>query len=378
MKEDLTTLSLAKELIECPSITPQDHGCQFILAHRLERLGFTIRSLPFKDVENLWAIHGHKPPLLVFAGHTDVVPPGNPADWETPPFTPHLKDGFLYGRGAADMKGSIAAMITACERFMTQYPEYPGSIAFLITSDEEGHAENGTVKVLETLKTEGIKIEYCLVGEPSSRKVLGDVLKIGRRGSLNCTLTIFGKQGHVAYPEKANNPIHQAFLPLAELTAIKWDQGNDFFPATSMQISNIAAGTGANNVIPGSLHCHINFRFNTETTPEQLISRLKSVLDTYQIQYDLIWTVSGMPFLTPKGLLISSCIQAIQEMTEITPTLTTDGGTSDGRFFAPLGTEIVELGPCNATIHCVNESVKIDDLNKLSLIYERILELMFT
>ncbi len=370
------TITLAQQLIACESITPADKGCQLIISERLQKLGFSLHPLPFEDVQNLWAIHGHQAPLFVFAGHTDVVPPGNLQDWDSPPFTPTLKGKYLYGRGAADMKGSLAAMITATERFLQRYPHHAGSLAFLITSDEEGAADHGTQHVIKYLNNQKIQIDYCVVGEPSSHHIVGDVLKHGRRGSLNCNLKIVGKQGHVAYPAKANNPIHQALLPLAKLATTEWDQGNVHFPATSLQISNIHSGTGAVNVIPGTLHCQFNLRFSNEVTPHSLIARINDILMSCDVNYSLEYKVSGVPFLTQSGLLVESCLRAIQEIQNITPTLSTTGGTSDGRFIAPTGAEVIELGPCNSTIHCVNESVNIQDLNLLSAIYERILELI--
>jgi succinyl-diaminopimelate desuccinylase len=371
------TILLAKQLIECPSVTPEDGGCQEILAHRLEKLGFKIRHLPFGSVKNLWAVHGTESPLLVFAGHTDVVPPGDLNEWETPPFSATIKGDYLYGRGAADMKGSIAAMITAVEQFLKKYPNHPGSIGFLITSDEEGPADNGTQKVMETLDKEGVYIDYCIVGEPSSKELLGDIIKKGRRGSLNCVLKVLGKQGHVAYPLLADNAIHRALLALHELSITEWDKGNDDFPATSFQISNINAGTGAQNVIPGSLECQFNFRFSTAITPEALIARVKDLFKTHHLQYELHHKTSGIPFLTRTGKLLTATTQAIEEMMGHTPIASTTGGTSDGRFIAPRGTEVIEMGPCNASIHCVNEHVKIEELNQLSALFECILEKMY-
>ena len=371
---DSPTLALTKQLIECPSITPEDANCQQIIAAYLEKLGFEVQHLPFDEVKNLWAIRGNPRPLFVFAGHTDVVPPGDLSKWETPPFTPTVKEGYLYGRGTADMKGSLAAMITASERFIHNYPQYLGAIAFLITSDEEGPAKNGTVKVVEHLKNQNIQLDYCIVGEPSGQHSVADTLKNGRRGSLNGYLKILGKQGHIAYPDKAHNAIHSALLPLAELVGTQWDNGNEDFPATSFQIANIKAGTGATNVIPGVLECQFNFRFSPESTPETLLKRVKTILQNHAVQYELDWDVSGLPFLTKKRELVSACIQAIQDITQITPELSTKGGTSDGRFIATTGAQLIEFGPCNATIHCVNECVKIEDLELLSQIYERVLE----
>jgi len=373
------TLQLAKSLIERPSITPNDAGCQDLIAHRLSAIGFEIYALPFADVQNLWAIRKSQNPqtavpLLAFAGHTDVVPTGNVKDWDTPPFTPSIKDGYLYGRGAADMKGGLAAMITACERFIDSHPNHPGSIAFLITSDEEGPAINGTAKVMEYLKAQGIYLDYCVIGEPSSQKTVGDVLKNGRRGSFHGTLKILGMQGHVAYPHKADNPIHRALLPLAELVNTEWDSGNEYFPATSFQISNIHSGTGATNVIPGTLECHFNFRFNTESPPEILISKIKNIFENHPLKYELETTTSAYPFLTKMGKLVSACIESVEKITQKTPQLATDGGTSDGRFIAPTGTEVIEFGPCNHSIHAINECVRIEDLEMLTLMYEHVLQ----
>ncbi len=370
------TLTLTQQLIECPSVTPEDANCQQIIAEYLKKIGFTLQHLPFGPVQNLWAIRGHENPIFVFAGHTDVVPPGELSKWETPPFIPTIKNGYLYGRGAADMKGSLAAMITAAERFINKNPYHSGSLAFLITSDEEGPAKEGTVKVIEYLKAQNIQLDYCIVGEPSGQNTVADTLKNGRRGSLNCYLKILGKQGHIAYPDKAQNAIHHALLPLAELAATQWDNSNEHFPATTFQIANIKAGTGATNVIPGILDCQFNFRFNSESTPEMLLDRVKETLKTHEVQYELEWDVSGLPFLTKTGKLISACMQAVEEITKISPVLSTKGGTSDGRFIAPTGAELIEFGPCNATIHCVNECVKIEELELLSQIYERILELI--
>lgn len=368
-----TTIELAKKLITRPSITPLDEGCQQMIAEFLQTLGFQIQHRTEGDVQNLWAIRGTESPIFAFAGHTDVVPAGNLNDWETHPFLPTIREGYLYGRGAADMKGSIAAMLTAVERFVQQYPSHPGSIAFIITSDEEGPAINGTVKVIEYLTKQGIQLNYCIVGEPSSHNELGDVIKIGRRGSLGCTLKIFGKQGHVAYPEKAENPIHRALAALDELTKFSWDLGNDSFPATSLQISNINAGTGATNVIPSVLECEFNLRFSTEITPEVIQHQVAKILEKHQCRYQCDWKLSGLPFLTHSGALLAASVTTIEELAGHAPELSTIGGTSDGRFIAPTGTEVIELGPCNTTIHCVNECVKVEDLNTLSNMYERIL-----
>jgi succinyl-diaminopimelate desuccinylase len=372
------TLELSKALIERPSVTPDDRGCQQILAERLENIGFEIENLRFGDVDNLWARRGTAAPLFAFAGHTDVVPTGPLADWDSDPFEPAIRDGYLYGRGAADMKSSIAAMVTACERFMARHGDHAGSIAFLITSDEEGPSVNGTVKVIEQLEARGEKITWCLVGEPSSQDQTGDTIKNGRRGSLNGVLTIHGKQGHVAYPHLADNPIHRAGPVLAELAAVEWDHGNEFFPPTTFQVSNIKAGTGAENVIPGTIELLFNLRFSTESTAEGLKSRVTGILEHHRLDYDIQWKVSGQPFLTPAGELVEAARHAIQATAGISTELSTSGGTSDGRFIAPTGAQVVELGPVNATIHQTNECVNIAELDRLSAIYEEILKQLLT
>ena len=369
-----STLALSRALIARPSVTPYDKGCQQLLAERLEKIGFVIEPLRFGDVDNLWARRGTAAPLFAFAGHTDVVPSGPPSDWTTDPFAPVVRDGCLYGRGAADMKGSIAAMVTACERFMEKHADHSGSLAFLITSDEEGPAVNGTVKVVAALEARGEKITWCLVGEPSSRHQTGDTIKNGRRGSLNGVLTIKGRQGHVAYPDLADNPIHRCAPALAELAAVEWDHGNDFFPPTTFQISNINAGTGAENVIPGTVELLFNLRFSTESTAEALQSRVTAILDRHGLDYDIRWRLSGQPFLTPAGELVEAARDAIQSATGTSTELSTSGGTSDGRFIAPTGAQVVELGPVNSTIHQTNECVNVAELDKLSVIYEEILK----
>ncbi|MCV6603658.1 MAG: succinyl-diaminopimelate desuccinylase [Porticoccaceae bacterium] len=375
------TLQLACELIARRSVTPEDSGCQDLMIERLQALGFSITRLPFGDVDNFWAVRNgcgdSNAPLLCFAGHTDVVPSGPEEQWQNPPFEPVVKDGVLHGRGAADMKGSLAAMITAVERFISDYPAHSGRIAFLITSDEEGPAVNGTVKVVEWLQQQGITPQMCLVGEPSSTSQVGDVIKNGRRGSLGGVLTVKGTQGHVAYPHLADNPIHGAAPALAELAAEQWDNGNEFFPATSFQISNINGGTGATNVIPGELEVVFNFRFSTEVTAQQLQQRSESIFDKHGLNYDLQWNLSGLPFLTASGELVEAAVAGIREVTGLDTQLSTAGGTSDGRFIAPLGTQVVELGPVNATIHQVDEQVSADDLDTLSAVYERILGKLF-
>lgn len=374
------TLNLAQTLIARSSVTPDDAGCQSLIAQRLEALGFTIEHLRFGEVDNLWARHGESDktktagPLFVFAGHTDVVPSGPEEQWRFPPFNPTVIDGNLYGRGAADMKGSLAAMVTACERFIAKQPNHRGNIGFLITSDEEGPAQDGTVKVIEHLQAQGETIDWCLVGEPSSTEKIGDVVKNGRRGSLGCLLTVKGVQGHVAYPHLAENPIHTSIPFLAELCATEWDKGNQYFPPTTFQISNIQAGTGASNVIPGELSVLFNFRFSTETTEDELRTKIAALLDKYDLNYRLDWELPGQPFLTEQGELIDAVCSSIKDVCGYDTTLSTAGGTSDGRFIAPTGAQVVELGPLNATIHKVDEHVSIADLDTLSNIYERVLE----
>ncbi len=368
------TLALTRALIERVSVTPEDAGCQQLMSERLEALGFQCTPLPFDDTENLWAEWGHTGPLLVFAGHTDVVPPGPLEAWQSPPFEPAERDGHLYGRGAADMKGSLAAMIVACERFLSREPQVHGRIGFLITSDEEGPAKNGTVRVMEWLQEREIDIDYCVVGEPSSSETLGDIIKNGRRGSLNGRISVHGRQGHVAYPQLAHNPIHAVLPALAELTARRWDEGNEFFPPTSLQISNINAGTGATNVIPGELELLLNFRFSTEQTADELRRAVEDCFDAHGVAVAIDWDLSGEPFLTPAGRLVDHARAAVRAVTGLETELSTSGGTSDGRFIAPSGAEVVELGPVNASIHRVNENVRVADLDRLARIYERIIE----
>ncbi len=368
------TLALACELIARASVTPGDAGCQTLLADRLASLGFAIEALPFGPVHNLWARRGHQAPLLVFAGHTDVVPPGPPTDWTSPPFVPTSRAGRLYGRGAADMKGSLAAMVTACERFFSVHAQPRGSIAFLLTSDEEGPSVDGTVKVMAHLHARGERIDYCLVGEPTSAERLGDTVKNGRRGSLSGTLTVLGIQGHVAYPQHADNPIHRVAPALTELCAAHWDEGNAHFPPTSFQVSNIHAGTGVGNVIPGQLTLDFNFRYCTASRPDDLRQRVHATLDRHGLQYRLHWTHHGAPYLTPPGMLTAAITAAIGQVTGIEAALSTSGGTSDGRFIAPSGAEVVEFGPLNASIHRVDECIAIDDLERLSRIYEAVLD----
>jgi len=367
------TLELAKQLIARRSVTPEDAGCQELMIARLEAIGFSIERLRFGKVDNFWARHGSDEPLYAFAGHTDVVPSGAESNWKYPPFEPTIDDGMLYGRGAADMKGSLAAIITACERFIKAHPDHTGSIAFLITSDEEGPAIDGTVKVIEHLEARDEKMTGCLVGEPSSTERVGDVIKNGRRGSLGGKLIVRGVQGHVAYPHLAKNPIHLAAPALAELAGAEWDAGNEFFPATTFQISNINGGTGATNVIPGELEVWFNFRFSTEVTAEELQQQVEAILDRHSLDYNLKWEISGLPFLTASGELVDAAMKAVQAVTSQTPELSTAGGTSDGRFIAPTGAQVLELGPLNATIHKVDECVSVADLDRLSEMYEHIL-----
>lgn len=369
-----STLTLAQMLIARRSLTPNDDGCQEILIHRLADLGFKAEAMNFGEVENLWLRTGTDKPLVCFAGHTDVVPTGPIAQWESDPFTPTVRDGLLYGRGAADMKSSLAAFVTAIEEFVERHPNHKGSIALLITSDEEGPAVEGTVKVVETLQARGETIDYCIVGEPTCTDRLGDTIKNGRRGSLSGNLTIKGIQGHIAYPHLAKNPIHLAAPAIAELTKTVWDNGNEYFPATTWHISNIHGGTGATNVIPGSINLLFNFRFSTASTVDSLKTRVHEILDRHELEYELIWELSGKPYLTPKGVLADTLSSTIREVTGVEPELSTSGGTSDGRFIADICPQIVEFGPCNATIHKINESVAVADIEKLSRIYRITLE----
>ena len=367
------TQQLAIDLIKKQSVTPDDAGCQALLSSRLAPLGFDCKNLKFGDVDNLWSLYGDSGPIFCFAGHTDVVPSGDENAWHIPPFQPSIEKGVLYGRGAADMKGSIAAMVTAVERFIKKHPNPGFRIAWLITSDEEGPATEGTVKVVEWLEQRNIKIDWCLVGEPSSSDRIGDTIKNGRRGSLGAHMVVKGIQGHVAYPQLAKNPIHAAAPALAELVSTQWDLGNDSFPQTSCQISNISAGTGATNVIPGSLEVDFNFRFSTEQTPESLKTAAIDIFNRQGLDVEIDWQLSGMPFLTASGSLVKAAVNAISNITGYEPQLSTAGGTSDGRFIAPTGAQVVELGPVNASIHQVNECVSAADLDTLSAIYEQIL-----
>ena len=372
------TLALTCELIRRESVTPVDAGCQQLMIERLEAIGFEVHRLPFGDVENFWAVRGNNGPTLCFAGHTDVVPTGAIEGWQHPPFEPVIEGDLVYGRGAADMKGSLAAMITAVEDFVSDHPNHTGRIAFLITSDEEGIATNGTVKVVQWLLERNEIPEWCLVGEPSSTKTVGDVIKNGRRGSLGGELTVKGIQGHVAYPQLAENPIHRIAPALTELINEIWDQGNQFFPATSFQVSNIQSGTGATNVIPGDARVLFNFRFSTEVTEHELKARTEEILNKHNINYELIWNLSGLPFLTASGALVEATVNSIREATGIETELSTAGGTSDGRFIAPHGSQVVELGPVNATIHKVDECASISDIEGLNKIYQLILKKLLT
>ena len=372
------TIDLLSDLISRKSVTPEDAGCQDVLIERLEKMGFTIEKMPFGDVKNFWARRGTQSPVLCFAGHTDVVPSGPTELWHSDPFTPTIKEGYLYGRGAADMKGGIAAWITALERFLENHSDHQGSIALLITSDEEGPFINGTTRVIDTLEARSEKIDWCVVGEASSTDKLGDFIKNGRRGSLSGKLKIKGVQGHVAYPHLVKNPIHLGAQAIAEITAEQWDDGNEFFPPTSFQISNYHAGTGANNIVPSEAVIDFNFRFSTQSTETGLKERVHAILDKYEIDYTIDWAFSGNPFITEKGELIDASRAAISAVTGVEAELSTSGGTSDGRFIAPTGAQVIELGPVNATIHKINECVKVDDLDTLSNVYENILARLLT
>lgn len=369
-------LDLLAELVRRPSITPDDADCQLILSRRLEALGFDCESMPFGDVKNLWARRNRDGPMLCFAGHTDVVPPGQIDDWSTDPFDPILKDGSMYGRGTADMKSGLAAMIVAMERFVAEHPEHRGSLSMLITSDEEGRARDGTLKVIETLLARQEQIDWCVIGEPSSQKQLGDIVRIGRRGSLSGMLLIKGIQGHVAYPQLAKNPIHQFAPLLAELQSIKWDEGNDYFPPTSFQLVNVQADGGAVNVTPAELSARFNFRYSTEWNHEALKVRVHEIFDAHDVDYQLNWHLSGEPFVTQPGTLIDAVSQAVREHVGTIPELSTGGGTSDGRFISPAGVDVIELGPVNASIHQVDEHVAVEDVVLLTRMYQRVMELL--
>jgi len=376
---DVTTkpeIVLLSNLIRRASITPDDAGCQQLLIERLEVLGFKCETMIFGDTTNLWARRGSDSPVLCFAGHTDVVPPGDIAEWSTDPFEPTIKDGQMYGRGAADMKSGLASMIVAIEQFLQEHENHEGSIALLITSDEEGRARDGTLKVMETLTARGEAIDWCVIGEPSSQDSLGDLIRVGRRGSLSGMLTVSGIQGHVAYPHLADNPIRRFAPVLAELHDIEWDLGNEYFPPTSFQVVDIQSGIGAPNVTPSELSARFNFRYSTEWDHESLQKRVHKVFDTHDIDYELRWHLSGKPFLTEEGKLTNAVVQAVAEIVGSEPELSTGGGTSDGRFISPAGVDVVELGPVSASIHKIDEHVSIDDVVRLTSIYQRIIELL--
>ncbi|MGF6147601.1 Succinyl-diaminopimelate desuccinylase [Kingella potus] len=369
----MTALDLAKQLIARPSVTPDDQGCQRLIAERLAAVGFTAEEMNFGHTKNIWLRRGSAAPLVCFAGHTDVVPPGPEAQWTSPPFVPSERGGRLYGRGAADMKSSIAAFVAACEAFVAACPGHGGSIALLLTSDEEGDARDGTTRVVDVLKARGETIDYCIVGEPTAVSVLGDTIKNGRRGSLSASLTVKGKQGHIAYPHLADNPVHRAAAALAELAAEQWDGGNEYFPPTGFQISNIAAGTGATNVIPGELHVSFNFRFSTESDADGLKRRVCAILDRHRLQYEIRWTLSGLPFLTGAGRLTGCAQAAIEKICGVRARLSTSGGTSDGRFIKDIARELIELGPVNASIHQIDEHIDTAAVGQLARVYETML-----
>ncbi len=374
VSENSAVISLLEQLIRCRSVTPDDAGCQQILADRLRALGFVCESMCFGDVTNLYARRGDTAPVLCFAGHTDVVPPGPIEEWTSDPFEPSVRNGAIYARGAADMKAGLAAMIVALEQFIAKHAEHRGSLAVLITSDEEGHARDGTLKVVEALQARGEHIDWCVLGEPSSEQSLGDIVRIGRRGSLSGMLTVNGVQGHVAYPHLADNPIRRFAPVLAELHQVEWDQGNEFFPPTSFQVVDIQAGIGFPNVTPGELTARFNFRYSTVWTQDSLQKHVQEIFDEHNLEYELNWHLSGEPFLTQPGDLVSAVSTAVQAHTGQAPELSTGGGTSDGRFISPAGTDVVELGPVNASIHKIDEHVLIDDVITLSSMYRRICE----
>ncbi|WP_230968901.1 succinyl-diaminopimelate desuccinylase [Nitrogeniibacter aestuarii] len=369
-----STQALAEALIRRQSVTPEDAGCLDLIAERLAPLGFTCERIDRNQTCNLWAVRGQNGPIVTFAGHTDVVPTGPVERWQSPPFEPSIRDGHLYGRGAADMKTSLAAFVTAIEAFVAAHPDHPGRIALLLTSDEEGDATDGTIAVVEALKSRGQRLNYCIVGEPTSVERLGDMVKNGRRGSLSGTLTVKGQQGHIAYPHLAKNPIHLAAPALAELAVTRWDDGNEYFPPTSWQMSNIHAGTGANNVIPGTMEVMFNFRFSSEWTETGLRDRVHELLDRHKLDYDIDWRLSGNPYLTPRGTLVEAISLAIDSTCGMRPEISTTGGTSDGRFIAAICDEVVEFGPVNATIHKIDERIALDAIEPLSAVYRRTLE----
>jgi succinyl-diaminopimelate desuccinylase len=374
--ESHPSIALLNELIRRPSVTPDDAGCQDILARRLAVIGFECESMPFAEVSNLWARRGAAQPVLCFAGHTDVVPPGPAAEWHSEPFEPVVRDGCVYGRGSADMKSGLAAMVVALEQFVAAHPDHAGGLAMLITSDEEGHARDGTLRVIEVLQERGQNIDWCVLGEPSSQNTLGDTVRIGRRGSLSGMLTVRGVQGHVAYPQLADNPIRRFAPLLSEMHGIEWDRGNDYFPPTSFQVVDIRAGVGFPNVTPGELTARFNFRYSTEWDHDGLKTRVHELFDAHGIDYELNWHLSGEPFLTRPGRLTQAVCRAVEEQTGSAPELSTGGGTSDGRFISPAGTDVVELGPVNASIHKVNEHVRMRDVVALTAMYQRIIELL--
>jgi succinyl-diaminopimelate desuccinylase len=376
MSIDTKTVQLAEQLISFPSITPNEAGCQEFISKLLTDAHFAVERLPFGNVENIWAHHGQGKPYFIFSGHTDVVPPGPAEKWQTPPFQASIRDGYLYGRGAADMKGALAAFLIASKNFVEKYPNHKGTLGLIITGDEEGEATNGTKKVVEYLLKKDIKPDWCLIGEASSAHQLGDTIKVGRRGSLHGELQVIGKQGHIAYPQLAENPIHRSFKALDSLTQTEWDQGNQYFTPTSFQIYNIHADTGASNVIPGSLIARFNFRFSPASSAEELQTKVHKIFDDFQLNYKIDWKLASEPFLSPDGELRKVCIETIREICKLDTQANTTGGTSDGRFIAPTGCEIVELGAVNECIHQINEHIKIDDLNKLTEIYEDILKRM--
>ncbi len=363
------TLSLAKQLISRHSLTPMDDGCMEIIGTRIASLGFNLEKMPYGDVDNLWARRGNASPVICFAGHTDVVPTGPAKEWDSDPFTPTIRDGMLFGRGASDMKGSLAAFVTAIEKFVAEHPQHRGSIAMLLTSDEEGVAVDGTAQVVKALQERNEKLDYCIVGEPTCVAKTGDTIKNGRRGSLSCTLIVKGIQGHIAYPHLAKNPIHMVAPAIAELASTTWDNGNEFFPPTSWQISNIRAGTGATNVIPGTVDIQFNFRFSTASTEDALKQKVRTILDNHDLEYELEWESSGKPYLTPRGDLVDAVSAAIKQVLGLDTELSTSGGSSDGRFIADICPQVIELGPLNATIHKINECVAVADLDALSEIY---------
>lgn len=373
---DEPEIELLRDLLRRDSITPADAGCQQVLIDRLEAIGFVCETMVFGDVTNLWARRGTASPVLCFAGHTDVVPPGDESEWTSPPFAPTCRDGLLYGRGSADMKSGLASMMIAIEQFVAGNSDHQGSLAVLLTSDEEGRARDGTLRVMQALQARGERIDWCVLGEPSSQETLGDVIRIGRRGSLSGLLTVKGIQGHVAYPHLADNPI-QGFAPvLAELHNIEWDQGNEHFPPTSFQVVDIRSGSGAPNVTPAQLSARFNFRYSTEWNYETLKKRVHEIFDAHDLDYEIEWHLSGEPFLTRSGKLIDAVVQSVTEHTGSAPELSTGGGTSDGRFISPAGADVVELGPVNASIHKIDEHVKVDDVVQLTKMYQRVIELL--